>query len=150
VTNREDLGAGPEQASFRYEDVEGCLRDVLETAHSILPELRLQDNPERRADGQERVVKTAVLADAQVARIDASLGRYERTIEIAEAFLRRRATELADEFLEMTRLFSTYLRFQRVAVDVTEETWKQMFVRESVHVLASIVTLVQGARDCFV
>ncbi|MCB1032357.1 MAG: CHAT domain-containing protein, partial [Acidobacteria bacterium] len=74
---------------------------------------------------------------------------YAEWVRVSLAFLGRAGDQAQSRLEDYSREFETYLLFQRVGGDISDDLWKEAFRRESTALLIQQLELVDSHSHCF-
>jgi len=103
----------------------------------------------RKADEDDREEISLEPSAIQRHRANLLLERYQEWYERVRPFLARSPTAPADEFDEVSSLFTSYIALRRVGAGITDEVWRELFEVESSEIVRTQCRLLDSSRECF-
>jgi CHAT domain-containing protein len=136
--------AEPRSRRFRRSLAEGLVRlhgDLL----AVMREGELVGENENESRGVVRLVPSLGQQQASLALLEG----YRRWFDRVRPFLDRDPAAPLGAFDEAFGVLSSFFALRRVATDVSDAVWREMFELESSQLVGYQLTLLEEARECF-
>jgi hypothetical protein len=138
------IEAEPRSLRFRR-----SLADELARLHGDLLAVMREGELVGENEGEPRGVVRLVPSLRQQQASLALLEGYRRWFDRVRPFLDRDPAAQLAAFDEAFVVMSSFFALRRVATDVTDEVWREMFELESSQLVGYQLTLLEEARECF-